>query len=114
MKTDRHPPVFATWLIEHFTDPYRRDALVGDLIEEYRGGRSGGWYWGQCAVAVLASGRRSLSRRLPTLSGLLVWWSVLGLLAFTRRESVLLLAALDPSLWLLIQPRRRRRRGGAR
>lgn len=119
MKADRRPPRCATWLIEHWSDRYQREALVGDLLEEYQGGRSGTWYWRQCAAAVIAGAQSSLSRSLarrspPSLwrrmSPLLLWWSLLAVFAFTRKESVYVLMALDPTLWWLISHRSRRRR----
>ncbi len=41
------PPPIATWLLEHVG--LRNQSLAGDLLEEYRTGRSGAWYWrGKC------------------------------------------------------------------
>lgn len=44
----------ATWMLKHFTLGPRNEALLGDLLEEFRGGRSAGWYWRQsvCAIGV--------------------------------------------------------------
>ncbi len=43
------PPRLATWLLERFcADP----GLCGDMIEQYREGRSTGWYWKQAVLAV--------------------------------------------------------------
>jgi hypothetical protein len=35
-----HPPALATWLVEHAARGHHRESLAGDLIEEYRAGRS--------------------------------------------------------------------------
>ena len=44
-----HPPFLATWLLERFCTDV---ALAGDLVEQYREGRSVGWYWKQAIAAV--------------------------------------------------------------
>ena len=44
-----HPPVLATWLLERFCADV---ALAGDLIEQYREGKSLAWYWKQAIAAV--------------------------------------------------------------
>jgi hypothetical protein len=39
----RHaPPIIATWVLSCFVG--ENEALIGDLIEEYRDGRSRLWY----------------------------------------------------------------------
>lgn len=47
----RKPPTLATWLLSRFVDC----SLVGDLLEEYRRGRSRRWYWRQALIAVSRS-----------------------------------------------------------
>jgi len=47
------PPSAATWILEHLTPGPRNEALAGDLLEEFRRGRSIGWYWRQALAAVL-------------------------------------------------------------
>jgi hypothetical protein len=49
----RAPPAMATWLIERLGPVRHRESLTGDLIEQYRLGRSESWYWRQVAIAVL-------------------------------------------------------------
>jgi hypothetical protein len=44
-----HPPAVATWLLERFCADV---ALAGDLVEQYREGRSVTWYWKQAIAAV--------------------------------------------------------------
>ena len=48
------PPAFATWLLKHLCSGQYTDALAGDLVEEYRRGRSESWYWRQVLVAIVS------------------------------------------------------------
>jgi hypothetical protein len=45
----QHPPLLATWLLERFCADV---ALAGDLVEQYREGKSIAWYWKQAIAAV--------------------------------------------------------------
>ena len=47
----RNPPRIATLLLTRLSNC--DDALVGDMVEEYRRGRSRSWYWRQTSIAVL-------------------------------------------------------------
>src|SRR5258708_4807573 len=78
-----HPPLLATWMLEHWIPGDRNEALAGDLFEEFCGGRSTVWYWRQ-VMAAIASG---CWRELRTGSLALVfaalwiipaqaWWSL--------------------------------------
>lgn len=52
------PPSIATWMLEHWTPGPGNDALAGDLLEEFRSGRTDrtrAWYWRQ-VLAAIASG----------------------------------------------------------
>lgn len=103
------PPRLATWLLDHLGDRYRRDALVGDLTEEYRRGRSGGWYWQQTLWAVAASCRTPSPRRYG-LFLLVWWWTLLGFASFEWKWPILILA-LDPGPYLV--HRRKQKHGGS-
>jgi hypothetical protein len=107
--SNRHPPFIATWLISHWGDEYRRDALVGDLIEEYQRGRSDAWYWTQVGVA-LCIGAVSGLRRNAVGYRIVLWWLVLFAVGSETRSVVPLFFALDPAINWLIRggPRRRR------
>jgi signal peptidase I len=48
------PPRLAVWLLQHAGSRYRRESLAGDLIEEFRSGRSGAWFWRQVLQALCA------------------------------------------------------------
>jgi hypothetical protein len=52
------PPALATALLELLIQPRTSAALIGDLIEEYRNGRSRMWYWQQTIVALMRSALR--------------------------------------------------------
>lgn len=109
MKRHRPPPRLATWLVSHLAGRYRRDALIGDLAEEFRRGRSGGWYWRQALWALAASCRRFVATRPPGFGLLLWWWSLLVLASLEWKWPVLIFA-LDPSPYLLYRRRRKQRR----
>jgi hypothetical protein len=47
-----NPPALATWLLQRFG---AKEALVGDLVEQYRKGRSAGWYWRQTMSGIISS-----------------------------------------------------------
>jgi hypothetical protein len=47
-----NPPFIATWILEHLIPGDRNDALSGDLLEEFRSGRSASWYWQQVLAAM--------------------------------------------------------------
>ncbi len=55
---ERKAPKLALWILERWGSPYHGESLTGDLIEEYREGRSRAWYWKQVLAAiVIARGR---------------------------------------------------------
>jgi hypothetical protein len=72
-----HPPSIPTWLLEHCTPGGSDPSLRGDLIEEFRSGRSAAWYWRQ-ALAVLAIGclRDLRNHRRELVFG--AFWSMLA------------------------------------
>lgn len=49
---DFYPPILATKLLGKFVSGPHGDALIGDLIEQYREGRSAIWYWRQTLLAI--------------------------------------------------------------
>jgi hypothetical protein len=49
----------AVWMLERFGVD---ESLIGDLIEQYRGGRSPGWLWRQVIVAIAASAAARVRR----------------------------------------------------
>jgi hypothetical protein len=51
--------ILATWMLEHLTLGSPNESLSGDLLEEFRSGRSAGWYWRQTlsTIAITLSGK---------------------------------------------------------
>jgi hypothetical protein len=64
--SERTPPRFAIWLLERCLSARRRDAVIGDLEERYRGGKGSSWYWRQ-AVTIIAVDASSPVRWLAAL-----------------------------------------------
>jgi hypothetical protein len=60
-------------MLEHGTPSDRDEALAGDLLEEFRAGRSEGWYWRQALAAWFVSWLKYLSRRRSLLIFAAVW-----------------------------------------
>jgi hypothetical protein len=70
------PPAGATGLLLRFGP--QDDALVGDLVEEYRSGRSRAWYWRQVLAAVaLGAGRQVRAEPVRALRTLVTGWATL-------------------------------------
>jgi hypothetical protein len=88
-----NPPRLASWMLHHLTPGERNEALAGDLLEEFRSGRSASWYWHQVISAVCISCRRMLSaNRTPLLFAAL--WSLGARAVCTMDQSVASLPAV--------------------
>lgn len=57
----------ATWMLEHLTFGPHREALSGDLLEEFRHGRSAGWYRRQVLSAIGVEALRKSREYTPPL-----------------------------------------------
>ena len=80
----RKMPALATALLLHFGP--QDDSFVGDLAEEYAGGRSRSWFWRQVLAAiVMASVRHVDAHPLRTTMAVATGWATL-LLLFTRGD----------------------------
>ncbi len=71
MKT-LQPPALATKLLELLSSGPDSDAIAGDLIEQYREGRSAVWYWRQVILAVVISCIRDRTLGGPAVLGSLL------------------------------------------
>lgn len=88
------PPLLAAWLIEHTGRD--RSSLAGDLLEEYRRGRSTAWYWKQ----VLATLARDVSTEALIVVGLIALYRVAALLTIPgadTRTLAMLVQSSSPS-----------------
>jgi len=71
------PPILAIWMLENLTLGKCNEALAGDLLEEFRCGRSALWYWRQVlATMIIGSFREIISRRTVLIFA--VFWSMLS------------------------------------
>ena len=66
------PPRIARWMLEHCAPPGRDEALAGDLLEEFRAGRTADWYRRQVISAIAIGWMRVLGAR-----GMLILFAVL-------------------------------------
>jgi len=73
------PPSIATWMLEHWTPGTRSDALAGDLLEEFRSGRTGrtrAWYWRQVLAAIAIGCFHEILDRGAALLFAILWASI--------------------------------------
>jgi hypothetical protein len=77
MRSSEEPKI-ATWLFKSFSG---NKELAGDLIEEYRGGRSAAWYWRQVLLAVAVGLRQEiLSHKFLAAKAVVTGWTALYVL----------------------------------
>jgi hypothetical protein len=68
-----NPPALATKLLESLVAERSSEALLGDLIEQYAGGRSRAWYWRQVLLALaISAGREVRTRKLQAVSAIIL------------------------------------------
>lgn len=67
------PPTLATWILEHWAPGDSNDALAGDLLEEFRDGRTAAWYWRQVFAAVAIRCWREILNRRVLLVFAVLW-----------------------------------------
>lgn len=71
------PPIVASWLLENFAVGEHREALAGDLMEDFRYGRTVAWYWRQ-VLAAICIGRLSQLRAGWSAIAFAAVWSALS------------------------------------
>ena len=77
------PPALGTKLLVAFVPERTAEALCGDLVEQYRHGRSRAWFWEQVLVALLVSVKQEVqSRTLHAIRGFVVGYSVAAVLCY--------------------------------
>jgi hypothetical protein len=90
--TLKHPPTVATWLLKHFGSGPDKDAVLGDLAEQYSQKKSAVWYWRQALKAIPVSFFREIQgARIPIARALGIGFLALTVIA-------LLLSDID-SFW---------------
>ena len=67
-----HPPILATKLLGQLVSGPHGDALAGDLIEQYRQGRSAVWFWRQALLAIIVSFTKDRTLGGPAVLGSLL------------------------------------------
>lgn len=63
----RRPPALAVWLLDRLGYTRQNAALAGDLLEEFRNGRSAGWYWRQTLAVIVNGFPRNVASLTPYL-----------------------------------------------
>jgi hypothetical protein len=106
MRPASQPPALATWCLERLRFGVTNDFLIGDLIEEYRRGRSRSWYWKQVVAAFFVNfGEEVRAHPLLATRTVASVWSVWYLYNFAFRSSLQKLTIpLPPTIgfmWLL-------------
>jgi preprotein translocase subunit SecY len=90
--TDEQPPALATWLLNRAARG--NEALVGDLLEEYRRGRSPAWYWRQVLTTVVVGRSKAAALSLGVVAVYMIGSYVsipgadAGMLALLERQAV--------------------------
>jgi hypothetical protein len=81
--TGQQPPSVATWLAQRLVSGPRCESLLGDLIEQYRQGRSWSWYWRQVLAAILVVTVHDLAaHKTLALRTLTIGWTLYYLFSF--------------------------------
>jgi hypothetical protein len=83
MTHGRQPPRVATWLLHRLTDGEDREVLAGDLLEQFRRGRSSAWYWRQVSGAiVLGAARQVRAHKWLAARALVLGWAAMFAFSF--------------------------------
>jgi hypothetical protein len=72
----RKPPTLANWLLNRFGATRQNPPLAGDLLEEFRSGRSAAWFWRQTLVVIVKCATRRVRLCWRPLAGLGIGWTV--------------------------------------
>jgi len=72
-RKESNPPELALWLLWHARPGGDNEALSGDLIERFREGQTGGWFWRQVLVAIAIHLLGEIRRHWPQ-----IWYAIAG------------------------------------
>ena len=67
------PSRAATWVLRHLVPGEPNDALAGDLLEEFRTGRSAAWYRHQVIAAVTTGWAKEILKRMDAVVFAALW-----------------------------------------
>ena len=81
--TLRKPPSLANWLLDRLGYTRQNAALAGDLLEEFRAGRSRAWYWRQTFMVIANGVGRNAVSLWPYLKAVLAGFGAQVLVSFT-------------------------------
>jgi hypothetical protein len=93
----RQPPKFAEWLLEFLGYARQNRALMGDLLEEFRNGRSAGWYWRQTLTVIGNGAAKNAAGPRSYCRAILIGFAVQAWLILTQHQLHSWL--LDLALW---------------
>jgi hypothetical protein len=97
------PPSIATWILRHLTLGNLNDALAGDLLEEFRAGRSSRWYWRQVLQAIAIAFVRDVFSHLDVLF-FAALWSMLTPAWLLTIANIELRYHLNERCWQMVWP----------
>jgi hypothetical protein len=70
-------PALATWLLEHIV-PGEKDAIAGDLVEEFRNGRSRAWFWRQALTVIFLALCSESYRQRSAIVFAMLWAGIIS------------------------------------
>lgn len=79
----RHPPKLATWLLDLLGYTQQNQPLAGDLLEDFRNGRSAAWYWRQTLSVIWNGAARNTSGPRSYCGAMLLGFAAQAAIAFT-------------------------------
>lgn len=59
------PPALALWCLRHLLPSHASEALTGDLVENFRHGKTRAWFWKQVLAAMAAAALAGLRSHWP-------------------------------------------------
>ena len=75
--TQKQPPRIATWMLKHFGSGANKDAVLGDLAEQYQQKEDGMWYWRQVLKAIPISFFKEIwGHKWIAARALLIGWAL--------------------------------------
>ncbi len=72
----RQPPRLATWLLDLLGYTRQNAALAGDLLEDFRLGRSAAWFWRQALMVIVNGAARNIGGMESYLAAVVAGFAV--------------------------------------